>query len=80
MESMHEKMVKSCILTPKNVDTDFINEAATARFPGVAKVYHSEDYIIKADSEDAQLYDTEFLNSLNYSGLPPHTLFVGRQP
>jgi ATP-dependent DNA helicase PIF1 len=37
-------------------------------------VYHSEDYITKAHSDDARLYEVEFLNTLNYSGLPPHTL------
>jgi ATP-dependent DNA helicase PIF1 len=74
--AMQEQMTQSGILTPKNEDTDRINAMATEKFPGVAKAYHSADYMTEPSSDDAALYDTEYLNTLDFSGLPPHTLHL----
>jgi hypothetical protein len=74
--AMQQQMIQSGILTPKNADTDFINAMATERFPGTAQAYHSADYMTVPSSADAALYDTEYLNTLDFSGLPPHTLHL----
>ena len=67
------------ILTTRNVDVDAINEACIKEFcPEVqATVLLSADNVV--DVANAVLYQAEFLNSLNISGLPPHrlTLKVG---
>jgi ATP-dependent DNA helicase PIF1 len=41
---------------------------------GEAITYQSADYVLDERSATAELYTTEFLNSLNLSGLPPHSL------
>jgi PIF1-like helicase len=74
--AMQEQMTKSGILTPKNENTDLINAMATQRFPGEPRAYHSADYMTEPSSDDATLYDTEYLNTLDFSGLPPHTLHL----
>ena len=62
------------ILTTRNEGVDAINEACIGAFcPDVpATVLLSADDV--AEVGDASLYQPEFLNSLNISGLPPHRL------
>lgn len=60
---------------PKNEDCFNINNKIVSDIIiGNSKTYYSVDSIIQSDHE--QLYPTEFLNSLNPSGLPPHKLIL----
>ena len=65
------------ILTPQNDNVDMINEIITERFPGIGKTYLSAGIIGEDDVH--HVYPTDFINSLNPSGMPPHamTLKVG---
>jgi hypothetical protein len=62
------------ILSARNENVDKINDhiIQTIQHLGPAVTYFSADSV----SDDAQtyMYPTEFLNSLNLSGLPPHKL------
>lgn len=60
------------ILTPKNDDVDKINEIIINSFPGASMVYLSADSVTETSQQ--HIYPTEFLNSLNLSGIPPHRL------
>ena len=66
------------ILCPKNVDVDRLNEEMLKTLPGEEKIYHSADAVPigDIDSEEGLYVTTEFLNSINLSGLPPHLLTV----
>ena len=60
------------ILTPKNIDVDVINDKVMSMFPGEVHTYLSADSV--GDTQVAGNYPTEFLNTLNPSGIPPHVL------
>ena len=60
------------ILAPTNNKSDEINEMAANIMPGQAVEIKSLDEVV-LDSQQA-LFPTEFLNTLNLSGLPPHNL------
>ena len=63
------------ILAPLNKHTDLINDHATELIPGDYKIYMSHDSIL--DTENNNLfYSTEYLNSLDFSGIPPHKLKI----
>ena len=63
------------ILCPKNIDVDQLNEQILKTLPGEENVYLSADKIPEGDAEGLYV-TTEFLNSINLSGLPPHLLTV----
>eukprot|EP00798_Chlamydomonas_sp_ICE-L_P018284 gene18284-24740_t len=70
-------LIKRCILTPKNDRVQEINDKIMDLFKGndaniQPRIYFSHDYA--NDEEDVALYPTEFLNSLDPQGLPPHEL------
>ncbi|GKE26554.1 ATP-dependent DNA helicase PIF1-like protein [Tanacetum coccineum] len=92
IEILEEFLIKSqtkesylkerAILTPKNDDADAINEFMFKKLGGVLMTYYSVDEICKAstDTEDQHhLYPVEFLNTLNFSGMPPHALYLKRK-
>ena len=58
------------ILTPLNDNVDKINEVI--KFPGEGKTYLSVDSV--ADEDMANIYPTDFLNSVTLSGMPPHAM------
>ncbi|KAI5700197.1 hypothetical protein M8J75_015674 [Diaphorina citri] len=60
------------ILTPKNDSALEINNQLLSRMSTDVKIYNSIDTII--EEEEAVNYPTEFLNTLNPPGLPPHEL------
>ena len=62
------------ILTPKNEDALKINDDIMHRFKGEFHTYLSIDTLDTNDEEERQNYPTEFLNTLNLSGMPPHEL------
>ena len=59
------------ILAPKNEDVDDINAKIVSRMDGENVQYRS---IYSAENEGDFVYPTEFLNSQNFGGLPPHLL------
>ena len=66
------------VLCPKNVDVDRFNEEMLKTLPGEEQIYYSADNVPVGDMDsDEGLYvTTEFLNSINLSGMPPHLLIV----
>ena len=62
------------ILTPKNEDALYINDDIMSRFNGEFHEYLSIDTLDTNDEEERHNYPTEFLNTLNLSGMPPHQL------
>ena len=60
------------ILCTTNVHVDSINDLMINLWRGISKTYLSVDIIRNSDYE--LTYSTEFLNSLNISGMPPHKL------
>ncbi|GJZ69575.1 ATP-dependent DNA helicase PIF1-like protein [Tanacetum coccineum] len=70
------------ILIPKNNDADAINAYMFKRLEGESVTYNSADEICKAstDTLDQQhLYPIEFLNTLNFPGMPPHALTLKKE-
>jgi hypothetical protein len=65
------------VLCALNEDVDCFYDICTKYFPGVCTEYFSADSVI--NDAHTILYPTEFLNTLNFSGLPTHklTLKVG---
>ena len=62
------------ILAPTNKQVDAINNLITEAFPGSPSVLTSSDELF--NPEDLSRFNTEYLNSLNPSGLPMHRLFL----
>ncbi|XP_050337773.1 ATP-dependent DNA helicase pif1-like [Bactrocera neohumeralis] len=76
-DSNISKFYSTAILCPKNDECSTFNEYIVSKLlPGDIKIYLSCDTVEKNESYDAQCYPTEFLNSLNPSGLPPHKLIL----
>lgn len=65
-------LVERAILSPRNYMVDQINEYLIKELPGTLQCYHSFDTTL---SEDQAIENpTEFLNSLELAGVPPHLL------
>ncbi|KAG7537158.1 Helitron helicase-like domain [Arabidopsis suecica] len=72
-----ESLTERAILTPRNETVDDINAYMLSQVPGELKEYLSYDNIGKADTIGADyeaLYPMEYLNSLEYPGMPKHKL------
>ena len=68
----HKWLCERAILAPKNVNVNAINLEIQQQLPGEATLYKSIDTV---KGEDAAVqYPTEFLNSLELSGMPSHCL------
>ena len=57
------------ILASKNDDVDDLNYHILHKFPGEKRVFHSADSI-DGNENGELLYPSEYLNSINCSGLP----------
>ncbi|GJX21095.1 ATP-dependent DNA helicase PIF1-like protein [Tanacetum coccineum] len=65
------------IRTPRNDDADVINAYMFDKLEGESVTYNSADEICKASTDTLDqhhLYPIEFLNILNFPGMPPPTL------
>jgi hypothetical protein len=65
------------IISPKNDTIDEINGRVLSLMPGHEKVYLSSDALVESSKEHGNLdllYPVEFLNSLQFKGIPPHKL------
>ncbi|GJT91610.1 ATP-dependent DNA helicase PIF1-like protein [Tanacetum coccineum] len=80
-KSKDEYLKERAILTPRNDDVDAINAYMFKMLPDASVTYNGADKVCKAstDTLDQQhLYPIEFLNSLNFLGMPPHALSLKR--
>ncbi|XP_071740091.1 uncharacterized protein [Rutidosis leptorrhynchoides] len=65
------------ILTPCNDDADQINKHMFKKLEGRTMIYKSSDEICKGSTDaydQHQAYPVEYLNKLNFPGVPPHKL------
>lgn len=68
----HDWLSERVILAAKNVDVNEMNFQIQNKIPGELVSYKSVDSVINQDY--VVNYPTEFLNSLDLPGLPPHNL------
>ena len=68
----HQWLSERAILAATNNDVNFINLKIQNGIPGEATTYKSIDTLMNQD--EVVNYPTEFLNSLNLPGMPPHIL------
>ncbi|GBM88012.1 hypothetical protein AVEN_185944-1 [Araneus ventricosus] len=68
----HHWLCERPILAPKNENVNKINEIILKKLPGNSITYKSVDSVM--DKEQAVYYPTEFFDSLNPPGMPPHML------
>ncbi|GJT72999.1 putative ribonuclease H-like domain-containing protein, partial [Tanacetum coccineum] len=81
-QSDESYLKERAILTPRNDDTDAINEFMFKKLGGASVTYHNADEIWKASTNTEyqhHLYLVEFLNTLNFLGMPPHALCLKRE-
>ncbi|GJT88846.1 ATP-dependent DNA helicase PIF1-like protein [Tanacetum coccineum] len=77
-----EYLKELAILTLRNDDVDEINNCMFNKLAEKSVTYNSADEIYKASTESLdqqQLYPTKFLNTLNFSGMPPHALCLKKE-
>jgi ATP-dependent DNA helicase PIF1 len=67
-------LCERAILAPKNDSVNKINLQIQAQLPGEPRIYKSIDTVL--DPAQAVYYPTEFLNTLEPVGLPPHNLVL----
>ncbi|KIH54434.1 hypothetical protein ANCDUO_15421 [Ancylostoma duodenale] len=70
----HQWLCDRAILAPMNDNVNHINIQIQNQLPGPATMYEPIDTVL--DSEQAVFYPTEFLNSLEPPGMPPHKLVL----
>jgi hypothetical protein len=70
----HKWLCERAILAPKNNSVNAINLQIQQQLPGEAISYKSVDTVV--DVDQAIQYPTEFLNSLEPPGMPPHNLVL----
>jgi ATP-dependent DNA helicase PIF1 len=68
----HKWLCERAILAHRNDSDNRINKQIQNELPGTATTYKSIDTV--RDHEQAVQYPTEFLNSLEPDGMPPHNL------
>ena len=72
LDAMGERM----ILTTLNKDILDLNELAIDQFPDEARTYYSIDTVSDEDMELAEVYTTEFLNTIDHSSVPTHAMVL----
>jgi hypothetical protein len=85
-EQRQQYLIDRAILTPLNDDVDSLNERILAMFPTPARAPANGGAVVQrrvylsADDVDANeqvgIFPPEFLNSLSFSGVPPHRLIL----
>ncbi|XP_071704160.1 uncharacterized protein [Rutidosis leptorrhynchoides] len=72
-----EYLCERAILTPRNDDAHAINKHMFKKLNGVGMTFKSSDEICKGSTDNIEqhyTYPVEFLNKLNFPGVPPHKL------
>jgi ATP-dependent DNA helicase PIF1 len=75
-------IIERAILTPLNEDVDALNKLINDKYaftkhnglPAQHRVYYSANSVVHGEQHG--IYPTEFLNTLNFSGVPPHELHL----
>jgi len=75
-------IIERAILTPLNEDVDSLNKLINDKYaftkhdgsPAQHRVYYSADFVVHGEQHG--IYPTEFLNTLSFSGVPPHELHL----
>ncbi len=75
-------IIERAILTPLNEDVDALNKLINDKYaftkhngsPAQHYVYYSADFVVHGEQHG--IYPTEFFNTLNFSGIPPHELHL----
>ncbi|XP_042242583.1 uncharacterized protein LOC121879863 [Homarus americanus] len=67
-------LAERAIVSPLNANVNKLNKWLMSEFPGQEKVYKSID--TTTNDDEAVQYPTDFLNSIELSGMPPHLLKV----
>jgi hypothetical protein len=75
-------IIERAILTPLNEDVDALNKLINDKYaftkhdgsPSQHHVYYSADSVVHGEQHG--IYPTEFLNTLSFSGVPPHELHL----
>ena len=70
----HRWLCERAILAPRNDIASKINEKLLMQLPGKEQLLKSIDTVV--DMSDSVQYPTEFLNSLDLPGMPPHNLIL----
>jgi ATP-dependent DNA helicase PIF1 len=73
-------IIERAIFTPLNQDVDALNKLINDKYaftkhdgsPAQHRVYYSVDSVVHGEQHG--IYPTEFLNTLSFSGVPPHQL------
>ncbi|OWZ20700.1 Helitron helicase [Phytophthora megakarya] len=73
-----EYFVDRAFLAPTNASVRCINEMVAKRLTGEAKEYLSVDSL--EGVADPNMFEQELLNSLNFSGIPPHRIVLNVGP
>ena len=69
-----EYFVERAILAPTNASVRRLNDMVAERLSGETKEYLSVDSL--EGVADPNMFEPEFLNSLNFSGIPPHRIVL----
>jgi hypothetical protein len=81
--SIHDINIDPCyfreraIVTPRNATVSEINDFILNMLPGMKRIYLSTDTVCKtsSDGDNAKiLYPVEFINQLEFNGVPSHTI------
>ncbi len=75
-------IIERVILTPLNEDVDSFNKLINDKYaftkqdgsPAQHRVYYSANFVVHGEQHG--IYPTEFLNTLSFSGVPPHELHL----
>jgi hypothetical protein len=75
-------IIERAILTPLNENVDALNKLINDKYaftkhdgsPAQHRVYYSADSMVHGEQHG--IYPTEFLNTLSFSGVPPHELHL----
>jgi hypothetical protein len=75
-------IIERAILTPLNKDVDAFNKFINDKYafikhdgsPAQHRVYYNADSVVHGEQHG--IYPTEFLNTLSFSGVPPHELHL----
>lgn len=70
----NNNLSKVAILAPKNDHCEIINRKVLSLLPGKEKTYSSINKLITENQNEFLQFFSEFLDSLEVSGLPPHIL------
>nr|GEV22206.1 ATP-dependent DNA helicase PIF1-like [Tanacetum cinerariifolium] len=73
---------EQAILTTRNDDADAINAYMFQKVPGPTMTYNSVDEVCKASTnvlDQQHLYPADFLNTLNFPGMPHHALNLKKE-